>query len=226
MSIILIYLSQLALNKNPPSVVDVYMESMCPYCRDFAVRGIKKFLATEGHEELAEFNFIPYGNAKEQLVDNKYVFTCQHGEAECEGNLIETCIIHLFNKPEANDLIVCLEDNAYDGWDSALTTCIDDQDKIDAIRNCQNSDEGNILQHQMAARTDALNPPHKYVPWVVIDGKHNDDITVIDVILFLCDIREDRDEFPICNNPVKKKFEAEIFGFLEMIGPQFCYKHD
>jgi interferon gamma-inducible protein 30 len=27
--------------------------------------------------------------------------------------------------------------------------------------------------HEMGLRTESLDPPHNYVPWVVVDGVHN-----------------------------------------------------
>jgi hypothetical protein len=33
--------------------------------------------------------------------------------------------------------------------------------------------EGNALMHEMGLRTESLDPPHNYVPWVVVDGVHN-----------------------------------------------------
>ena len=28
----------------------------------------------------------------------------------------------------------------------------------------------------MGARTESLDPPHNYVPWIVVDGKHTDEL--------------------------------------------------
>ena len=28
----------------------------------------------------------------------------------------------------------------------------------------------------MGAKTEALSPPHKYVPWIVINGEHTDEL--------------------------------------------------
>ena len=36
--------------------------------------------------------------------------------------------------------------------------------------------EGNRLEHAMGAKTESLDPPHNYVPWIVVDGEHDNDI--------------------------------------------------
>jgi interferon gamma-inducible protein 30 len=30
--------------------------------------------------------------------------------------------------------------------------------------------------HKLAQKTASLNPPHNYVPWIVVNGKHTDEI--------------------------------------------------
>ena len=57
--------------------VDMYVESLCPYCNQFITTSLKKALATEGIDKLVALRIIPYGNAK-RTKDNKgeWVFTC------------------------------------------------------------------------------------------------------------------------------------------------------
>ena len=33
--------------------------------------------------------------------------------------------------------------------------------------------EGNSLMHEFGLKTESLNPPHNYVPWIVVNGQHN-----------------------------------------------------
>ncbi|NXP19070.1 GILT reductase, partial [Scytalopus superciliaris] len=44
------------------------------------------------------------------------------------------------------------------------------------ISNCVQGDMGLDLMHQNAQLTEALDPPHQYVPWIVINGKHTDEL--------------------------------------------------
>jgi hypothetical protein len=47
--------------------------------------------------------------------------------------------------------------------------------KIDLapIMSCANSDKGNLLEHEMALKTEALRPNQTYVPWITINGVRN-----------------------------------------------------
>ena len=36
--------------------------------------------------------------------------------------------------------------------------------------------EGNRLEHAMGAKTESLDPPHNYVPWIVVEGEHDNEL--------------------------------------------------
>ena len=42
--------------------------------------------------------------------------------------------------------------------------------KYSDVLNCVTGPLGNALEHEMAEKTNALKPPHQYVPWVTLYG--------------------------------------------------------
>lgn len=60
----------------------------------------------------------------------------------------------------------------------------------DQINACVQTEFGNSLEHEMAVRTKALDPPHKYVPWVTFNGVHTEDIetkAMDDLLKLICE---------------------------------------
>jgi hypothetical protein len=47
---------------------------------------------------------------------------------------------------------------------------------LQKVFECISSNLGSMLEHNMAGLTDALQPPHQYVPWVTINNVHTEDI--------------------------------------------------
>merc|ERR1719513_455165 len=61
---------------------------------------------------------------------------------------------------------------------SSAKGCVRDLSSLsyDAVKDCSAGKEGNKLEHSMGAKTESLDPPHKYVPWVVVNGEHTDEL--------------------------------------------------
>lgn len=47
----------------------------------------------------------------EQLSQEPQKFRCQHGPAECYGNLVENCIVKHSKSGDAVDIMICLHQN-------------------------------------------------------------------------------------------------------------------
>lgn len=158
--------------------ITIYMESLCPYCIELITTSIKEFYTKVTKPNLAYIELIPYGNAKETYDSstNKYLFTCQHGDNECYGNLISTCSLNVLGRIEGQLNIICLLENIYSfNRDFYLTLdyCLSSKPQIlQEIKDCVQSDKGNIYQHQMAQKTG----DHLGVPWILVDGVFDDDI--------------------------------------------------
>jgi len=186
------------------------MESLCPGCMQFTTTLVKDFLKVDPNQTLATINFIPYGNAKESGSPSKYIYTCQHGEKECLGNLIESCAIKLFNYLDANNFIICLEENDRGDFNKTAENCLKNNDKFLDLQKCTQTSIGNNYQHEMAANTDSLKPPHKWVPWVTVSGEYDDNITsASNLVDYLCTKRsvQDRSQIQLCNQSELKYME-------------------
>ena len=49
---------------------------------------------TPGFYDMADIKLVPYGNARETAGSNgQWNFACQHGEVECQWNLLEACAL-------------------------------------------------------------------------------------------------------------------------------------
>ena len=183
LSILLLTLISLSKEQKYVPKITVYIESLCPDCVDFITKSFKSFHENVKKPNLVDIEFIPFGNAKEvyNTETKKYEFTCQHGENECYGNLIETCAIQILGKVKSYDTILCIESNIASfnrNFDNTLEFCLkDDNENLELIKECVTSDIGNLYEHQMAQKTE----DHRWVPWVVVDGVH--DIEVEDRII-------------------------------------------
>ncbi|XVE58982.1 hypothetical protein DITRI_Ditri05aG0007400 [Diplodiscus trichospermus] len=163
-----------ASNINLPSDSDkvslaLYYESLCPYSANFIVNYLAK-LFEDDLISIVDLRLVPWGNAKLKGNDT---FSCQHGPGECLLNTVEACAIHAW--PQLNDhfpFIYCVEALVFEGKYLEWESCFEKL-RLDSkpITDCYGSGLGQKLELQYAAETNALEPPHTYVPWVVVDDQ-------------------------------------------------------
>ncbi|XP_029970501.1 gamma-interferon-inducible lysosomal thiol reductase [Salarias fasciatus] len=159
--------------KEDPVQVEVYIESLCPDCRMFVSEML--FPTWLMLNDIMTVTLVPYGNAEETFDGKKYIFECQHGEQECLGNMIETCLLNMTKA--AFQIINCME-SAADVIKAAESCANAYSPELDwaGVMTCVKGDLGNALMHQNALKTKALKPPHEYVPWITINGEHTEQI--------------------------------------------------
>ncbi|AES69589.1 putative gamma interferon inducible lysosomal thiol reductase GILT [Medicago truncatula] len=149
--------------------LELYYESLCPYSANFIVNYLPKIFK---HDLLSivDLKLVPWGNAK---LRGNSTFDCQHGPYECLLNTVEACAIDIWPQLEKHfSFIYCVEDLAYQGKRTEWESCFEKlglDSKL--VNDCYRSERGNELELKYADETNALQPPHKYVPWVVVDGE-------------------------------------------------------
>ncbi|XP_065508755.1 gamma-interferon-inducible lysosomal thiol reductase [Caloenas nicobarica] len=160
-----------------PVELSLFYESLCPACRAFLVQELfTAWLVLP--DDVLSVTLVPYGNAQERNVSGKWRFQCQHGPEECLGNMIETCLMHeAKNFSTYFPVIFCLESGS--SVTKNLEACLQvyaPQLDSGRVAACVQGDVGAALMHRNAQLTEALDPPHQYVPWILVNGKHTDEL--------------------------------------------------
>jgi len=145
---------------------------------------LKKAWDCKDWTNMVNVTIYPYGNANERQTGSEWTFSCQHGEAECDGNMVETCFINLagFDQDKFMDFILAyeasLDRNSRDPYSTAkevydagsYTVSWDDLNSCMGSSGAKGGTNGNAWEHQMALWTNAAN--HQYTPWITLNGKH------------------------------------------------------
>ena len=158
--------------------VSLYFESYCPGCESLIRSQIKDIRAMEDIMAITDLELVPYGNAH-VITRDPPTFQCQHGDKECYGNYVELCAQKHFSDEEAWKMILC-EETSVDFSDEGVAACAKEAG-IDAavVLECAKGTEGPLLHLEAADKTPK---DHKWVPWVVVDGKVRDKQPVLTMI--------------------------------------------
>ncbi|XP_021621289.1 gamma-interferon-responsive lysosomal thiol protein isoform X2 [Manihot esculenta] len=126
--------------------LSLYYETLCPYCADFIVNHLVKVF-DGGLTSIVDLRMIPWGNA---FIQSDGTFVCQERHFS---------------------FIYCMESlalqNRLNEWVNCFETARFGKEPID----CYTSGYGNVLEQKFAAETAQLNPPHRFVPWVLVNNQ-------------------------------------------------------
>ncbi|KAJ0182573.1 hypothetical protein K1T71_001942 [Dendrolimus kikuchii] len=155
--------------------IKLYYESFCPDCRKFVTGSLVP--TVEKLSVYLDIKLYPYGNAQTNETNGHYTFECQHGPAECYGNMLDACAIDLLgNITKTVFFSGCMMRNNQSGRgsdDTAADSCGKAMD-IDSepIKQCAKSNKGVQLLKFYGEESKKVG--FKYVPYILINGAVND----------------------------------------------------
>ncbi|KAL1469107.1 hypothetical protein MTO96_004834 [Rhipicephalus appendiculatus] len=162
--------------------IQVYYESLCPYSIAFITEQLWPTYVRVGY--LMDVQLVPFGNAfKEQ----------QQEKPPCAANIFNDTILSLA-------FVTCMS-LAERPHEAGRECARGIARNWNAIQRCANGGKGRVLQDEMGERTWNLDPPHHYVPWIVINGVHNDEqqaMAQTDLLQVVCDATPDGRKPPPC----------------------------
>eukprot|EP00095_Tigriopus_kingsejongensis_P000933 maker-scaffold1003_size71949-snap-gene-0.10 protein:Tk00933 transcript:maker-scaffold1003_size71949-snap-gene-0.10-mRNA-1 annotation:"gamma-interferon-inducible lysosomal thiol reductase" len=157
----------------------VYYESLCPDSQNFFRDQFESTYSQLG--QYLEVYFNPFGHATYNAKpEGGWTFDCQHGPAECYGNLIQACILDRIQDQDLRSQVVhCIMTTTNDEtpWPDTNRQCIEEIPALnyDEIITCQSAMEGEDLLKDFGEITLALDPPSSWVPWILIDELYIED---------------------------------------------------
>ena len=165
---------------------------------------------------ITDLDLVPYGNAH-VLTRDPPTFRCQHGDEECYGNWVELCA-QKYNPANWWNFILC-EEASEQFDDEGVKKCAE-QAGINAeeILTCAHGTEGPLLHLEAADKTPA---DHKWVPWVVVDGVHDEyveNLILNDMLDYLCSLPQSK-----CKDDYMLRTPS---NFLGMENVSKCYIKD
>lgn len=141
--------------------VELFLESLCYDTYRFVKGPLSKVAHDPYIMDVIDLQIYVSGKST-QISQDPPQFECQHGPAECYGNLVENCIIRHTTSGDAVDAMICLyERRKFD--ENSISICsknLDDPQGIkDAVMECIKG-EGKFLIQKAYDRTPKLG----YVP--------------------------------------------------------------
>eukprot|EP01063_Lacrimia_lanifica_P012069 TRINITY_DN1868_c0_g3_i1.p1 TRINITY_DN1868_c0_g3~~TRINITY_DN1868_c0_g3_i1.p1 ORF type:complete len:178 (+),score=97.74 TRINITY_DN1868_c0_g3_i1:171-704(+) len=128
-------------------------------------------LSKEGIFDIMDFEYLAYGNAQKEGSE----IDCQHGPAECLGNMAETCVKNMTGNAPLKYIPfdVCLESGSAI-TNKLISKCAKKQGiNEDELMSCVTGPKGKALIDIEAKKTAAnfAGKSEQYVPYFTLNGK-------------------------------------------------------
>jgi len=158
-----------AQSQDPKLTVDVYYECLCPDSRYFVIHELLP--AAEKIGSLLTVRMWPYGKASTERTERGYSFQCQHGPAECLGNMYHACALeNVEDQMTGLNVVKCMIDDNSRPEESARKCARQLGLDFESIQTCATGAEGEQLHYQAGVKTESLSPRVTFIPTIEVDG--------------------------------------------------------
>lgn len=156
----------------PRLLVDVYYECLCPDSRYFVLHELLP--AVEKVGSLLRVRLWPYGKASTEKTDHGYSFQCQHGPAECLGNIYHACVLEKVEDQMTRlNIVKCMIDENSRPEESARQCSGQWSVDFESIQTCARGAEGEELHYRAGVKTDSLSPAVTFIPTIEVEGSQH-----------------------------------------------------
>lgn len=150
--------------------VTLFYEHLCPD----SIRWVSNELMPNYNNlrDHIDIEFIPFGKARS--INGGQSFECQHGPLECEGNMIQSCVLNQLPEQDRQvSYVGCQMNFAADprGWECAFRSGIN----LVAAQTCVEGVQGIQLQLEAERRTQQI--PLSFVPTIVFNDHFDQQLT-------------------------------------------------
>ncbi|KAL1469108.1 hypothetical protein MTO96_004835 [Rhipicephalus appendiculatus] len=159
--------------------VKLFYETLCPYSRKFITTQL--WPAYLKLSDRLKVHLVPYGMAlKKESVGadgrKRTEISCQHGHNECVANMIQACAVSLYRGTyQMLAYVVCMESS--ETPHKVAKSC---SSRVgvswSALQHCTSTRAGPRLLLKMGRKTASHRPTVPYVPFVVVNGKQDEDV--------------------------------------------------
>jgi len=147
--------------------ISVFYEALCPACLWFFEHEMNPFLQKKGLQDIANFEFVPYGNS----VTTGNTVTCQHGDKECQLDNLHACAVKNLDQKDLPTFLTCAMANGQaKSAKDVLATC-GHQDKVGACFGDGQTQEAVKMVMAFGEQTNSAG--QEYTPYVKMNAQHS-----------------------------------------------------
>mmetsp|Transcript_68845 Transcript_68845/g.128490 ORF Transcript_68845/g.128490 Transcript_68845/m.128490 type:complete len:260 (+) Transcript_68845:91-870(+) len=167
-----------AVLDTPVVRVDIFYETLCPDCQSLLGEKLTAIWEDPVLRSALNVHLHPSGNAELTGVGNAQELNCQHGTDECHGNAVHACAMKVWEPENYLPVVMCMEAKSPESAadiDKAFSSCAKARNlSIHEVASCLSaSTEVQSMMFGHYHATQALKPPHEWVPWVLLNGEHD-----------------------------------------------------